>query len=638
MTTPTNGLQPAYQFEDLTLDVAQRRVARRGRPIEIAGLNLDLLKILVESAPNVVTYDDLAEKVWGRHFVSPENVAQRVMLLRQSLSDDASQPRYIETVRNKGYRLIPSVQTMPTERPRETPSQRRRLVLTAAALLAALGLAATGLYWRDTALRSTATLAATTLPNSIAILPFDNLSPDPEDAYFAVGIHEEIIVRLAKIRTINVIARTSVQGYANGDTPIRQIADETNVETVMEGSVRYSGERVRIAANLIDAATGASRWSDVYDRELVDVFAIQEDIAVNIAAALGAEFSPLQRQDIQAQATTSPEAAALYLKVLGLRRETSLVSATHHLYLDQALSFDPEFANAYALKAAAYAISVVDSAGGRADMDPAALETLALENANKALELDPNSALAYLAIAEVHRFHWRWSDASTSYAKAYQLSPNDIDVVSGYAEFLSWIGNHEKAIRLREHAVRLDPASAVRRWGLGIVLGQAGRTAAAAAVLREAVAMAPDVPSIRRWLGQMEAILGNRAAALTELRTTERLRTGVVPWSPTILAGLQYSYSRIDQTEDVARLFGELESAAADAPLGAGTWALAYLGLGDSDQALHWLRIAVEKIANHEPDAGFGNLVYTIKPNLHADPVLDEPRFRELRDKIGALD
>jgi tetratricopeptide (TPR) repeat protein len=271
-------------------------------------------------------------------------------------------------------------------------------------------------------------------------------------------------------------------------------------------------------------------------------------------------------------------------------------------------------------------------------MDPAALETLALENANKALELDPNSALAYLAIAEVHRFHWRWSDASTSYAKAYQLSPNDIDVVSGYAEFLSWIGNHEKAIRLREHAVRLDPASAVRRWGLGIVLGQAGRTAAAAAVLREAVAMAPDVPSIRRWLGQMEAILGNRAAALTELRTTERLRTGVVPWSPTILAGLQYSYSRIDQTEDVARLFGELESAAADAPLGAGTWALAYLGLGDSDQALHWLRIAVEKIANHEPDAGFGNLVYTIKPNLHADPVLDEPRFRELRDKIGALD
>jgi DNA-binding winged helix-turn-helix (wHTH) protein len=165
MTTPTNGQRPRYQFEDLIFDVARRRVARRGSSIEVAGLNFDLLKILVESAPNVVTYDDLAEKVWGRHFVSPENVAQRVMLLRQSLSDDASQPRYIETVRNKGYRLIPSVQTLPTDHAPET-WPHRRLLLIAAALLAALGLAATGLYWLDPARRSAGTVADATLPNS----------------------------------------------------------------------------------------------------------------------------------------------------------------------------------------------------------------------------------------------------------------------------------------------------------------------------------------------------------------------------------------------------------------------------------------------------------------------------------------
>jgi hypothetical protein len=122
---------------------------------------------------------------------------------------------------------------------------------------------------------------------------------------------------------------------------------------------------------------------------------------------------------------------------------------------------------------------------------------------------------------------------------------------------------------------------------------------------------------------------------LTELRTTERLR--VTPSNPTLLAGLLYSYSRIEQSQDVARLFSELQKTAADGQVGAGTWALAYLGLGDSDQALRWLRVAVAKIENHEPDAGFLNLM-SIKTNVHANPVLDEPRFRELRDRIGALD
>ena len=149
--------------------------------------------------------------------------------------------------------------------------------------------------------------------------------------------------------------------------------------------------------------------------------------------------------------------------------------------------------------------------------------------------------------------------------------------------------------------------------------------------------MAPDAGQIRHWLGQTEARLGNRAAALNELQTAERVSDTRNDSNPTIVVGLLYSYSRIDQSEDVARLFSEFEKAAADGVVGAGTWALAYLGLGDSDQALRWLRVAVEKIENHEPDAGFLNLM-SIKTNVQANPVLDEPRFRELRDRIGALD
>src|SRR5262245_55443823 len=139
MTTVSDNLATSYRFADLTLDVLRRSVARGGQPIELKALDFDLLRFLVEQAPNVVNADVLAEKVWGRHFVSPENVAQRVMLLRQSLSDDANSPRYIETVRNKGYRLIPSVQAVSSPPPAATRRLRHWLATVAAALLLAVG-------------------------------------------------------------------------------------------------------------------------------------------------------------------------------------------------------------------------------------------------------------------------------------------------------------------------------------------------------------------------------------------------------------------------------------------------------------------------------------------------------------------
>jgi TolB-like protein/DNA-binding winged helix-turn-helix (wHTH) protein len=628
-----------YQVADLLVDTAQRRVMRDGSAIELSALNFDLLRVLVEAAPNVVTYDDLAQKVWGRHFVSPENVAQRIKLLRQGLADEASAPRFIETVRGKGYRLIPSVQAVSVQTvlvPAARVAGMRRPLL-AASLVAALMLVAAGsIYWVGERFADAGGAdRRAPLPNSVAILPLKNLSPDPGDAHFAAGIHEEIIGQLGKVPNLSVIARNSVQPYADGAKSIPEIAAELNVETVMEGSVRYSGERVRVTTNLIDPATGASRWSEVYERDLGDVFTIQEDIATNIASALGATLSPGSYR----QATTSAEAAALYLKVLELQRQNSFDTAVQLQYLDSALAFDPRFANLYAMKAEVYALSVVDRGGGRAldtaPAAPAALESLALENAAKALALDSKSVRAYLAVGAVHRFFWRWSDAIRAYQSAYDLSPNDISVLGSLASQLSWSGHHERAISLAERAVELDPASPTSRWSLGVILAQAGRAPAAAGVLREAAAMDPTARHIRLWLGQMEAASGNPAQGLLELEAVERL--GPPLTNPTLAAGLLYSYSGIDRSGDVARLAADVEKFAASGSVGAGTWALMYLALGDSDEAHRWLDKAVEKIERHEPDAGFLNLM-TIKTNLHADPVLDEPRFRELRDRIGALD
>jgi Flp pilus assembly protein TadD len=268
-------------------------------------------------------------------------------------------------------------------------------------------------------------------------------------------------------------------------------------------------------------------------------------------------------------------------------------------------------------------------------MDPAALESLALDNAAKALELDPKSTQAHLATAAVHRVFWRWNEAVSAYEKAYELSPNDIRTLGNFGGLLSWAGHHERAIRLLERAVQLDPAAPGSRFNLGVALAEAGRPAAAVAVLREASAIAPAAIAVRHWLALTEAAAGDAAQALVDLQAVERLSRG---WpNPTTPTGLLYSYSRIGRSEDVARLVNDVKAMAASGSIGAGTWALMYLALDDFEQAFHWLNVAVEKTERHEPDPGFLNLM-TIKTNPHANPALDEPRFRALRDRIGALD
>jgi TolB-like protein len=159
------------------------------------------------------------------------------------------------------------------------------------------------------------------LRNSVAVLPLENLSPNPDDGYFAAGIHEEILNCLTKIKDLSVIARTSVKKYRDTDKSIAEIAAELGVGTVMEGSVRYAGDRVRVTAQLIDAATQDHLWSEVYERDLADVFAIQADIAAKIAAALEAEFSVAEREGIEKLPTSSPTAYALYLRALAIIQE-----------------------------------------------------------------------------------------------------------------------------------------------------------------------------------------------------------------------------------------------------------------------------------------------------------------------------
>ena len=260
---------------------------------------------------------------------------------------------------------------------------------------------------------SAAAAPRTRLANSVAVLPFENMSPNADNAYFAAGIHEEVLNYLAKVSALNVIARTSMLRYADTPLTMREIADELNVETIMEGSVRYAGDEVRITAQLIDPATGAHLWSEAYQRKIDDIFAIQADIAMNIANAIGAEFSLAEQNALETPPTSSPAAYALYLQANDTVRATLLGSTEAALaLLDRALALDPEFADAYAAKAAQYSSMFVNTvqatavaAEGRAD-----LERRVRENAERALALDPESAVARLALRAINGVSWRWAN------------------------------------------------------------------------------------------------------------------------------------------------------------------------------------------------------------------------------------
>ena len=313
-----------------------------------------------------------------------------------------------------------------------TAGKSRRLETVLAALLVvALGWIA----YRE--LDGTPDSPTSVLRNSVAVLPFENLSPNPDDAFFAAGIHEEILNQLAKLRNLSVISRTSVLRYKDTDLTIPAIAAELHVQSVMEGSVGYAGDRVRIAAQLIDAETDEHLWSEIYERDISDVFAIQTDIAINIAIniarALEAEFSLAERESIETSLTDSPQAYAAYLRAIASVADIAPLMdpqdvVLFHRNLDEAIAADPRFAQAHALKAFEYAFSAIrtyplaNASGG------AAYEALAREQAMLALQADPDLGTAHDALAILNMLARRGPEARAAFERALSNKPGTFSV------------------------------------------------------------------------------------------------------------------------------------------------------------------------------------------------------------------
>jgi DNA-binding winged helix-turn-helix (wHTH) protein/TolB-like protein len=633
----TEPIARAYEFSGFRVDPGRRLlVGLDDKPVFLKPKAFDTLLYLVEHAGEVCEKRALMQAIWPGLVVEENNLNQNVSTLRRVLGERRGEHRFIVTEAGRGYRFVAPVTTLTgasaataSEPPaaeslevaaRSTPRARKRLVpvVAASALVVALALATSLWQWWG---------GDVPLPNSVAVLPFENLSPNPDDAYVAAALHGEILNQLAKIAALNVINQGSMLRYAESRQSLRDIARELNVLTVLTTSVAYSNENVQINSQLTDAASGRLLWADQRGGRIDEIFEIEAQIATNVAGALRAEFSVAEREAVDTPATRNALAYDRYL-----RAQDPNISLEQALrYLDEATRNDDTFALAYARKAQLYAGQFISSAGREA-ADPdrwTELETLARAAADKALELDEDTWLAHVALGQLEEAHWRWTDAAREYDLAAKTIPRNV----WHPHFAPWLHelDFESAIRDQREVVALNPRSGEEHWILGLYYAYSGDATRALPEFREAQELQPGYVPVRAWVAHAEGILGKTQVALEQLRELETLDFAYE--SSVSIANFAYAYARNGSTADATRLVEILEDKAPDREHQAGNRALAYLAVRDRDAALRALDTVIDKIENETPEPGIIAL-NMIQTNVYSDPMLDEPEFVARRKRL----
>ncbi|MDG6901066.1 MAG: tetratricopeptide repeat protein [Nitrososphaerota archaeon] len=446
----------------------------------------------------------------------------------------------------------------------------------------------------------------------IAILPFVSLSPDPNDEYFADGLTEELIDRVCQVRELAVIARTSVMNYKGAKKSASQIGRELRAGALVEGSVRKSSNKIRVTAQLIRADTEEHLWSSKYDRDLADVFAVQSDIAENVAQALKVRLLPSEREAVEKKPTESTEAFALYLKGRYYWNERTTESQQKAAeYFQKAIELDPNFARAYSGLADAYSIM-----GFLNSIPSAEAATKARALITKALELDGSLAEAYASLGFIGEDGFSVSGSEELYKKAIELNPSYATAHFWYSILLQWLWRFDEAIEHAKRAEELDPLSQSVSVALGQTLAYARRYDEAIAHLQEKIRTDPDMSSPHFMLGIAYFYKGMYEKAEEEERKAmAMLKTPVRP--KTILGAC---LARMGREEEARAILSELKGKAPKQLL-----AIVCLELGDREAALEYVERAFG-----ERESGLGWI--SVLPSF--DVLRSDPRYVEVLRKM----
>jgi eukaryotic-like serine/threonine-protein kinase len=504
------------------------------------------------------------------------------------------------------------------------PRSKKRVLALVVALLCLLTLAIGGWYFGifKPAHAKIGAVAGVSTPNpekSIAVLPFENLSNDPENAYFADGIQEEILMRLSKIADLKVISRTSTRRFKSAPEDLRQIAQQLGVANVLEGSVQKAADQVRVNVQLINAATDTHLWADTYDRKLTDIFAVESEIAKTVADRLQAKLTGAEQRAIASRPTENSEAHQLYLrgrfywnKVLGPEFDKS------RQYYQQAIELDPNYALAYAGLADFYGFAL-----GYGLLPPEEkLAKMAEDMANKALELDPTLGEAYNALASAKLYYHRdWPAAERDFRRGFELSPKFAEMHAHYAVCLIIFGRKQEAFAEMQRALDLDPLSPRFGFWLGWLYFLARQYDAALEQFRKTLELDPNLPILHEYLGDTYEKKQMQKEAIAEWSKGLRL---IGTGEDASLLERTYTESGFDAALRALaqkRLETFKEKTGRGEYVPAREYVVAYMRLGDKEQAFAWLAKACAE------RNGF-SLRIGVSPVL--DPLRNDPRFQKL--------
>ena len=500
-----------------------------------------------------------------------------------------------------------------------TPSSRRRRLSARSALAGLLVLLAAGVAWY--AWRGAESGSATaSAPASLAVLPFDDLTGTEENRYFTDGVTEEILTNLGRVGGLRVIARASVMPYRDAQRSVAEIAEELEVDHVLEGSVRRDGDRVRIAARLVNARTNSQMWAQSYDRRLEDVFDVQTDIATRVAEALEAELSDQVAERIERAPTDDLEAYNLYLRGRYLwhrRTEDDLLESAR--FFERAVERDSSYARAWSGLADAYAVLAFYDY-----LPPREAYPRAKEAAIRALEIDETLGEAHASFGYITLYHdWDAARAETALRRAIELNPSYSVAHQWYANHLVATGRFDEAERAMSRAREVNPLSLIANGALGWVYYYAGRYEEAVTQCDRALEMDPDWDLGHLWKGLALEEMGRTDEAIASLRRAVDLseRSGIT------VAALAHALVSADETAETRDLLSDLERAGDEGRYQPSfEIAKVHVALGEADEALRWLERAHEERSH--------SMVFLeVDPQLA--PLRSEPAFRRLVERVG---
>ena len=609
------------RFGNFEVDPRAGELRKHGVRIKLQEQPIQLLLLLLERPGEVVTREEARKALWKDDtFVDWDHgLGVALNRLRAALGDSANNPRFIETLPRRGFRFIETVAAgSPPERgPVEVratvdpghPAKRPLALL--ALVLAVLGLSIYMMRQREQA-----PIGIHEGKNMLLVLPFDNLSADPEQEYFCDGLTEELITHVGSLSTekLGVIARTSSMAYKKTTKTIDRIGQELGVNYVLEGSVRREGERVRIAAQLISVKDQTHLWAKSYDREITGILALQDEVSRSVTEAVAGELS-LDRMAIPHDLTDG-HAYEAYLKGRhhwNMRDSEGFQKGIE--YFQEAIAIDPEFAAAYAGLADCYALL---GNHGLASLPPREAQSKARAMATKALEIDPNLAEAHASLALVAlAYDWDWQAAADSFQRAIQLNPSYATAYHWHALHLTAVGRFDEAIDKLRLARDLDPLSLIVNTELGRVFYLARRHSEAIEQLQETLRLDADFDLARLWL----SIARMQAGTFVEANETPRARAAMETRGPTLLALLGAHLAAAGKETEALEIIEELKESSAERLVPPADFAMLYANLGDADQAFAWLDRAFEERS-----------VYLVW--LKVDPVFDPLRSDERFDAL----